>query len=397
MSLSLNSYFRIMLIVISIKPLLDLFWQIEIGPLKLIWIPYFIMLPMFAIYLAWCISVGRLRFEPAAALVLVVLAIFQYYLAGSVSVDSYFRLNLSIFISLVLIHFAGNVNALDLKLTKKIFFFGVFLSLTIGILQYVGLFPNYEFDWVDGVRVPRATGGYSKPTNFGAYIYPLFMFCLGMSSVSMQRTKKIKWVFFASIILSFVLVVIKYRTWSIIFLVSYLLYFVPYKLFFVSVRSVFFGVLTAMSVFYLFLVFYADFFKQQGWLLRGRVANWSVHLSEFFESEFVQILFGRGKVFTNFYGQTEGGFAIEFHSDFGRVLITYGILGFLLIYYLVYNWVLLAAGALGRRLKWCGYAIFLSYCFYSITNETLHYPSILFCFVFSFLVLFEIERNERIR
>ncbi len=392
----LSHKFALYLIVLlfSIKPSLDIFWFSSFSGFKLIWLPY--IFQVFLIALLTLILALNRKIEKSflVVIVLVLVFCFEVFLGNAPSIESFIRIILSIIILASFSRACLDTYMFDnYRPILFLFVIGVCISLIIAVLQVAGLFPNYEFDWVDGLMVPRATGGYSKPTNFGAYVFPLFVFLLaGIRGVN-GRGKRFLLIVLAAAILAFFLVSVKYRTWSIIFVIATFVtlfwrqkWAIPYKKCF----SIFFMLL---FFFYIFIYVNSSFFIEENWLLRGRVSNWAVHLVGFFESDILTILLGQGKVFTDYYGGLEAGFAVEFHSDFGRVLVTYGLIGFLLLYYFIYNLFSIITSLNYTPFGGAALSIFIGYLLYSITNEPIHYPSIILSFYFGIISLLYLKRK----
>jgi O-antigen ligase len=248
-------------------------------------------------------------------------------------------------------------------------------------LQLIGEMPYYDVDTGYG----RVSGGYSKPNNFVAFLFPCYM--LGIYFA----LKKKRLLAFLIISGSLIIVIITgLRTAAVAYLLILVFLFrkdLLLKLvtnYYKYYLNFFVGLLFAISL----LVLYLDVGIVDG--IRGRIPMWTAHSVEFFTSNPLQILIGKSRVLLQnptFRDHYLIDSAAEAHNNTLRTLVSFGLLGFAL-YCALLRWFVLRALRLttehsSRFIIACTVLYFI---LYSITNEPIYYSSILWA-IFSWVFI----------
>jgi hypothetical protein len=227
---------------------------------------------------------------------------------------------------------------------------------------------------VYGLFPGRISGGYQKPNNLNAFLFPAFLYGFYL----FFQGKKKSGILLSSFI--FVIVVISgLRTSALAYSIILLLAFIPDQAIRVIHRGFKYGIflLIAVGSFFALSQVRENFGLVDG--LRHRVPMWTIHAEYFFGSSAKEILFGKGKVDLPKQAEQYQLYALtEVHNNDFRLMIVFGLAGYLLYALLLRH----IAGAVGRlelspQMKFLQLACFLYLLIYSITNEPAFYPTIL--------------------
>jgi hypothetical protein len=351
-------------------PLVSLFWQESLWVIKFNWIVY----PFFLAGVAVFVFISKQVTIRVTWFGLVFLVYGMIFITQKGDIESLGRIAISVIPFLFLPNFdkSSSFTRKNFLLLYTAFFVP---ALYVTYLQYTGQSPYYEFDYVNGERVGRLSGGYSKPTNFVAFLAPLYVF--GIYLVVVKKRKLEGWLMTGSLLL-------------LAYLVGHRTSFVAFG---IMATAVFAGryINTAIYHYYKYyghfivgIVSFVAFYilKAKFGLLdyiRGRVPMWQAHAEAFFESDFASVLFGKQRVklgdehLTNVLISSID----EAHNNSFRTIVLFGIVGFYL-YAAFMRWVVLSSydrhEDSGRKLVISCTLIF--FILYSITNEPFYYASV---------------------
>lgn len=366
---------RIFLYSIALLPLIALFWEQEIGFLKVNWILYpLVLFSLFATIL--------IRNRISKLFILFLFITFLYFLKAvlfSVSTDSVIRL----FVSFIPLFFLDSVAHMQDVRTKRnvtiVYCVSISLPIAYGLLQLRGLLPYTEFDVVNGAVMGRVSGGYDKPNNFAAFIFPLYL----LSLIQFQRQK-----IAGALLISFILFLVYLtglRTVAGIYLVILAAYF--FKKLAIQVVYNYYRYYLNFIVGVIFLLTIYVIYQRFGLIdaLRGRTLTWEAHVSDFLNLEWFKILFGKGHSnLGDYYSPVwYKGSLVEPHNNTLRVIIIFGFFGFALYCVAMRYFVMKAFTQRSEQFnKFLVSASFIFIMLYSFTNEPLFYPSVFWVVLF---------------
>jgi hypothetical protein len=270
----------------------------------------------------------------------------------------------------------------DESVGRKVTWFWVLYCISMlgplycSYLQYIGKMPFYEFDMVNGQYTGRISGGYNKPMNLIAFIFPLYMSGYYLFLIRKKR------IIGGLIILSscLFLLVIGHRTSLVAFLlilgasffkqqtIQIIKFYYRYFLNFV------FGIISMLGFYFLL----SNYGIVDG--IRGRIPMWEAHAQEFFDSDPSTLVFGKQRIQLSDKYKKEKlvGSLQETHNNTFRTIVFFGIFGFM-IYCLFVRWIVLSNIALTQNLDlaFIQFSCFIYLIFYTVTNEPFYYTSIL--------------------
>lgn len=356
----------------ALQPLTALLWQQQISFFKLNWILYPIIMTAVAL------SIGIRRKAPNAfyALIMVFFLYSIYFLGRPTDWEGVFR----IFITLLPLAFIRTLQQVQSAAMSRTFWIlylsSICVPLIISYLQYAGRFPYYEFDVDEVGQFGRISGGYNKPNNFVAFLFPLYLFGFYLWRI---RRKKLEGI----LVIAFVLAIV-YATglrtavfiFGLIFLASFYSrqtglivygYYRNYVNFFIAIA--------AMAILY---IFYHNFGIVDG--LRGRIPMWLAHAETVFRSPLPEILTGKGRVLLGdeYKDVLLVGSRIEAHNNTFRTILVFGFIGYLLYCtFIRYVITTVYSEVEPSNVKFLRMACFLFLLLYSITNEPAYYSSIM--------------------
>lgn len=367
-----NLLTNLLLLCFAFLPLLGLLWQSEVLLIKGNWLlyPLILMAIISSVVLRNKITLPFFYF--------IVLAVFYsmiFFLNGG-EYESILRF----FFTLAPLFFFDQVRNFQSKRMVNIFLFiysiSVFVPIYFSYLQLSGKMPYHEYDVINGEYVGRISGGYSKPNNFIAILFPFFL--LGMYYVTIVR-RKILGIAIIVLTLAFVMIT-GLRIAQLIFIIitistiqmrftsaivkSYYAYFLNF----------FVGILAIVIL----SIVYTEYGLVDG--LRGRIPMWMAHSFEYVHhSTWVEIIFGKNKVtLPGYYDNIKLiGTLDEVHNNSFRIIITFGLVGYF-IYCMVMRWIVLKIGTfqVDYKMKFIYSSCIVFLILYSITNEPAYYSSI---------------------
>lgn len=365
-----NSVYRLFLLTTAVMPLASLFWNVNFFWVKANWVPY----PIFLIAVIF-MTLFKKR-VPKEFVCLIFFAAFYLVLSYFSDGDAESIGRFAITILPLTFYFMFD----DIKDTNHRYFWWIYSALMIipifnSYLQYTGKIPYDEFDYVGGERIGRMSGGYQKPHNLVAYLVPIFLLGFYIWKVKQKRIIGILIVF--AVLVG--VYMINYRTSLIALLVILLSSFFikttkrliySYYQYFLN----FFFPILAFIFFRLLLSTVGLWDK-----LRGRVPIWELHSQQFFDQNFLKIMFGTQNVMiSEAYRQPSVYLIDEAHNNSFRTIIVFGLVGFFL-YCLFMRMIVMSIKRVNYlpKFEFILLSSFTYFIFYTTTNEPLYYGSVL--------------------
>jgi len=381
------------LFCIALFPYISIFWQ-DYFPLvnvKINWLLY-------PILISGIIMVVLIREKAPSVFYLLLLFTLFYLLLIALKGEEFetlFRFSTAVLpFSFIDFFYDEKISAKNMRLFWIVYCLCFSVPLYYAYLQYVGKMPYYDFDVQNGVYGGRISGGYNKPMNFVAYLFPIFVG--GFYFLLIKRKRIIGY----GIILGIcaLLIVIGHRTSLISFLVIIASSFFQrstIKLIYFYYKN-FINFLAGISIFIGFYFFYYAFGIKEG--LRGRIAMWEAHAENFFNDDFLSIIFGNQKILLDSKYSSEpliGPLALEeAHNNTFRTIIFFGVFGYFL-YCLFIRWLVLKVyrSTEDQHILFIRFSCFTFLILYMITNEPIYYGSILYPILVCILPIYP-QRNE---
>lgn len=377
------------LFCLATLPIFSLFWQDSIGILsiKLNWVGY-------SIFIGTTILTILLRKQiPLPTFYLTVCTVLYLTLAfiRTSDVETPIRLYISLLPFTFLEYF--NSNNLLYKWFWILFSVTICVPLYFSYQQYQGTYPYFEFDTIDGESVGRISGGYNKPMNLICFLFPFFL-----AGLYFIQHKKFLGYLMVCLICSF-LWIIGHRTSFIAFLIVLVASFFP-----TSSNKLIYAYYKYFLNFFVGLVFFVALFiieKNFGLMdgLRGRIAMWLGHAENFFNSNLINIIFGKQEILldhdkysphlvTRLIGSLE-----EAHNNTLRTIIYFGIAGYLL-YCTLFRWLMMKTyhSTTDTRTRFLKFSCFIFLLLFGITNEPVYYSSLLWATMLGILPIFNKEK-----
>lgn len=365
----------IFLYSIALMPFISLFREGEIGFLQVNWVLY----PLVLFSLFFTIAIQS-RISKLFILFLFICTLyFVKTIVSSVDLESIVRF----FFSVIPLFFLDSISDIQDKSRKRnviiVYCVAILFPIVYGILQYQGVLPFINYDYVNGQAIGRVSGGYDKPNNFTAFIFPLYL--LAFLVFEKRKLLGAGLLFF----ILFLVYITGLRTTVAIYFTILLGYFfknIMAKLIY-NYYHYFLNFVT--GIFFIISIYLTYKLFGQVDLLRGRVLTWQGHVSDFFNSKLLVIIFGKGhSTLGDYYsGPWYKGSLVEPHNNTLRIIVIFGLVGYFLYSLLMRHIVLKAFKRTSHPLnKFFVSSSFLFIMLYSFTNEPLFYPSIFWVVLF---------------
>jgi O-antigen ligase len=273
----------------------------------------------------------------------------------------------------------------DIVFIGKSIMFITIIPIVISYLQFLGIVPFTDFDYIAGLSIGRVSGGYEKQVAMMSYLIYGFSIAMFYLVTTGKLFEKSCYLFY--VIISLGVVALSTHRASIIIFIIILFYFL-----YTYARKYMF-IIPMISVF--FIIKYFDFLKELfvfsagigrgdiGLILRGKVGFWSDYLNNFASSGILNLIFGKGHSVLDTRSATYLPFLFdEPHSDYVRILYQFGIVGFVLFVTVLsclvkrsYNFRRKAVDSNAKLIGDLGIVIGVVLVLYSITIEPTRYPS----------------------
>lgn len=356
------------LISVSLMPFVSLFWDEKISIVKLNWLSY----PVIILGVVCFVMARRavsINFLIYLGIALLYLALF---LITGGDLEAYFRIFISV-LPFVFLPFFDDFNFR----WSRVFFICYSLLITpalyFGYQQLTGKMPFEDFDYINGQAIGRMSGGYSKPMNFIAFLFPLYL--LGFYLILIKGKKVI-----GSVLIGFILVIlylIGHRTSLAAFILIAASIF--FKRAIVSAIYNYYKYLMGFYIGILAFVFFYFLKVNYGLIdsLRGRVPMWETHAEKFFTSNVFSVLFGQQIVLIEDKGNPLIVRVDEVHNNSFRTILLFGLIGYL-IYCFFMRWVVISTYRAQQDInkRFIAFSSFTYFIFYTVTNEPSYYASV---------------------
>lgn len=285
--------------------------------------------------------------------------------------------------------------------TVKLFWIVYCICFTIPVyyayLQYTGEMPYYDYDSL-GVG-GRISGGYNKPMNFIACLFPIYI--TSFYFIKVQRKRMLGYSLIFSIYAF--LVVIGHRTSLAAFLIIFVSSFfsrTTVRIIYSYYRN-FLNFFVGVFSFLIFYFFYVAFGIVEVRMLRGRIEMWTAHAETFFNGSLFNKLFGFQKILADpkfSYEPLVGPLAMEeAHNNTFRTIIFFGVFGYL-FYSLFIRWLVIKVfrSTEDWNVRFIRFSCFTYLLFYMITNEPAYYGGYLYPILVCILPVFVLKNKEGI-
>jgi hypothetical protein len=359
----------------ALVPFISLFWDTELGPLKVNWIIYPILLIIVASAIAFKSSLPK---EFGYALLL-----FPFYLVLLLVRDGAVQDLIRVFVSLLPFFFLNIIsNYQDGRIRRTavwIYIISLLPTLIFAALQFFDVIPYNEYDTTGGERVGRMSGGYSKPNNFVAVLFPLFMLSFYLFFVARKKVM-------AGVLMLLILFVV-YKTGLriavAIYFIVFLSSFFPRVLIATLLTYYKYFINFAIGVFAFIGVYIVHHEVGLVEALRGRFQMWEAHSVEFFGSNVFEILVGKGDVLLKQqWDRKIVRYIGEVHNNSFRVIIFGGFIGYLIYSYFIRYYALKILRDSEPARKFIAAACFVFFILFGITTEPLFYPAVFWSIFF---------------
>jgi hypothetical protein len=359
--------------VLACLPAFALFWDYEILFIKTNWFP---LIP-FA--LAGSIVILQKSFSNNTFRIAVIAVVFYalLFLYRKNEIEPLVRFVVAM-MPLLLIH-QLETDQRTLRLFFNVYMTALLPAIVISVLQLMGYYEVYDGGTALGfITIGRISGGYLKPNNLAAFFFPAYLYGFHL----LNERKKVPAAIL--IIASLLIVLISgLRTTIIIYLIIFPVYF--FTPFFSELIRQYYKyhlpLLLGLGTFAISFFLYQKFGFMDG--LRYRLPMWQAQADHFFNAPLHTILFGFGQVsLPDTYGQS--GMVrslIEAHNNSFRIVVTFGVFGFLL-YCLLLRAVVMNIWEKEKnepKRLFLKCACVLYFMIYAVTNEPAFYASITWC------------------
>ena len=373
-------YTNFLLFLIASKLYLDLIISHDLFGIKYGWLVYPFFIAFFIINISKSKSLAVLLMFLTASFII-------NYIKNPDQIDalSYLRLLSSLSILSMLVYLVhGNFY---IKKTY-LFLYALFIVIVTGflLLQYNGTYSvvaniQYDYNFLSDGLEPRLSGPFLKPNNIAACFFPIYIWLLFQA----KNTGSLLYAAMSVLLLFLLMRYINIRVFTVIYIASLFIFSMSYVKSFLLLIFKFQVIPLFIVMLFVFLYYLQanepELYNLVNTLIRGRLDIWSFHLGQFLSSGTLSNLIGMGFSKSSIFisNETFNGYPDEFHSDYGRVLKTYGIFGFLLYISVIYNLFKKIINIFSMRNNDLSTVLssYFAVAVYSISNETLHYPGLL--------------------
>lgn len=364
-----RSFSLALLIVMLVAPLSNLLWHWHIGWIRLNWIAYPFLL------LALALSISDARRVPASFLVAMgmgAMYLILFFLKGGAP-ENLVRLLLALLPLFFVKELRAGIDEISFSKFWKAYPVALLIPLLFCILQVFGLSPYYDSGMAYDLYPGRISGGYMKPNNLNAILFPAFLYGFYLYYKG-EKTKGMM----LSGVLYLVVLVSGLRTSVMAYTIILLLALVPRISHRLITRAFNYGIFLVIGLSSFFILSFG--LETLGILdgFRQRLPMWMVQSQYFFHSSVTEIWLGKGDVLLP---EEARKFPIasltEVHNNDFRLIITFGILG-----YIVYGLFLrqianvISASNHSDQLKFLQSACLVHVVVYGITNEPAFYAGV---------------------
>ena len=357
------------LAILALGPLAGLFWQTHWGWIRASWILYPVMV------LALLAAIRSSRKDPRSFLLGLAATLFYaaFFVWHGGDWESIIRIVVALLPLFFIAPIRENISADMFRKFWVLYLVILLVPIFISVLQLLGYFPYYDSGMAYDFYPGRISGGYLKPNNLSAILFPAYLFGFYLFY---SGNKKSGATLAGS---AFLIVLIGGLSTSVIaYGIIFLLAFVPrfsnaviyrgfrYCIFIVIGISSFFALSLGRETIGL----------TEG--LRKKLPMWMVNSEYFFHSKPVEILLGKGVVQLSLEAKKYGIASLsEVHNNDFRIMITFGILGYVLYGLLLRDVATrINKSSNSEQLKFLHSACLIHVLLYAVTNEPAFYAGI---------------------
>lgn len=260
----------------------------------------------------------------------------------------------------------------DIRWFWKLYLVVLLVPITICVLQLLWIVDYYDYGMAYGLYPGRISGGYIKPNNLNAILFPAFLLGLDM----INRGRKAKGMALAGFVF-LVVIVSGLRTSVISYAAVIAASLIPVKSNGIILRGFRYGAFVAFGVVSFFVLSFSRglFGLIEG--LRLRLPMWMVQAEYYFHSGWTRILFGNGSVHLPAEAATHKIASLtEVHNNDFRIIVTFGLAGYILYGWLLRDVALRIESTPRDSNKFLQTACLIHLLLYSVTNEPVFYPGV---------------------
>ena len=384
----------VFLLCVALFPYALLFWQESLPVLgfKLYWMLY----PVLLLGVGFAIIARNRMPQITYLLCLFTLYYLLLTIVRSEPSETVFRLFMSVLpFTFIQVFYKDPLSNGSIKLFWIVYCCCFSVPIYYAYLQYTGEMPYFEYDYL-GVG-GRISGGYNKPMNFIANLFPIYL--AAFYFILVRRSRILGYMLIFSLFAF--LVLIGHRTslfgFFIVFISSFFRHTTTRLIY--SYYKNFLNFFVGVFSFFMLYLFYSTFGLLEVRVLRGRFEMWTAHADTFFSGNLFNQLFGFQKILLDpkfAYEPLIGPLAMEeAHNNTFRIIVFFGVVGYFL-YCLFMRWLVIRVyhSAGDSNVRFIRLSCFTYLILYTITNEPMFYGAILYPLLICTLPVFVLKGKE---
>jgi len=384
----------VFLFCVALFPYILLFWQksLPVLGIKLNWMLY----PVLLLGVGFTIFVRKRIPQATYFLCLFTLFYLLLTIVRGESPETVFRVFTAVLpFTFIDFFYTKPISNKTVKLFWIVYCICFSVPVYYAYLQYIGEMPYYDYDSL-GVG-GRISGGYNKPMNFIACLFPIYI--TSFYFIKVQRNKLLGYSLIFSIYAF--LIVIGHRTSLAAFLIIFISSFfsrTTVKIIYNYYKN-FLNFFVGVFSFLMFYFFYSAFGIVEVRALRGRIEMWTAHAETFFSGSFFNKLFGFQKILADpkfAYEPLLGPLAMEeAHNNTFRTIIFFGVVGYF-FYSLFIRWLVIRVyhSTEDWNIRFIRFSCFTYLLLYMITNEPTYYGGYLYPILICILPIFVLNGKD---
>ena len=248
---------KFLIFIIISKPILDLFWDLKFagvnvsgfvaGLLSLIYI-----MTLITDYKKHNLYVNKYSFFLSLYAIFISTTFFVIFGKSNTFISSLSNCFRLVSPMIILVYLGKNCDIEDIERIMKLYILVSLIPILISFLQVYGLIDYTYWDYVNGIRIPRASGGYRQPSVLTRILMFTNIFCLYFIRVKSINVKKYKiYLVVSSLSLFFTF----HRTGYLIIV----LVFILWMMFYINISWKFLLKTTCMIILVMFIFIILDF------------------------------------------------------------------------------------------------------------------------------------------
>lgn len=335
------------------KPLWDLGWQIgtilSFSPQQLI---VMLSLCISILYITISISLKSRLFVGYKGFIssILIVSTISFMIQPSISGLEILSRQLSAFLMLLIFVDIFCRYPQSFEKISRLYLIVLIVPALICYLQFLGIVPYTYFDSLIGVgKVPRASGGYFQPTGYTSYfiISYLILNYLFMA----KKIEGIKYLLYIAFTFPALLLTLHRTSLVIVILIMSPLIFKYKNKFNQILVLIIFTVILVVGFQKLSFLLTSGGYKTIEGILHGRPSIWLSYLEYFYSLPIIQQLFGLSSLDGIPVKYLNNFILNEAHSEYIRILICYGYVGFCAVFGFVVALAVLGIKSLKRYTK----------------------------------------------